>query len=64
MRTIESKYIGKRVKRIIIGCSFILIATVVTLAFIPNYSCACAQTEGIEKYDGSMLNHISRWMTR
>jgi len=54
----------KYFKRIILLFGLMLVATAITLAFIPHYGCACAAQEGIVKHDGSWLSYIVRQITK
>jgi hypothetical protein len=45
----------KRLKRTALFLGLILTATLVTLAFIPHYGCACGE---IEKVNGSQLEYL------
>jgi hypothetical protein len=56
----------KHLKRITLFFGFILALSIITLAFIPHYSCACASKEmpAKAKYDGSLLTYIVRQITR
>jgi hypothetical protein len=47
-----------KAKKIIVYPLILLFISIVTLAFIPHYSCGCGN-EGNQKKDGSMLRHYA-----